>query len=93
MATNTNQTQQIVFWMQQAYELSQQRLSFRQRYFIVATTRHNRNQLNIHGNKHKSIATLNQYYRNAQLVVAIGTQKGNHLVHCGINTNLLQRMF
>jgi len=43
--------------MQQAHELSKQRLSFRQRYFIVATTRHNRNQLNIHGNKHKSNAT------------------------------------
>ena len=43
--------------MQQAHELSKQRLSFRQRYFIVATTRHNRNQLNNHGNKHKSNAT------------------------------------
>jgi hypothetical protein len=44
MATNTNQTQRNIFRMQQAQELSQQRLSFRQRYFIVATGMHNRNQ-------------------------------------------------
>jgi hypothetical protein len=57
MATNINQMQRIVFWMQQAQELLQQILSFRQRYFIVATGMHNRNQRNIHGNKHKSNAT------------------------------------
>jgi hypothetical protein len=30
---------------------------FRQRYFIVATGMPNRNQLNVHGNKHASNAT------------------------------------
>jgi hypothetical protein len=45
------------FWMQQAYELSQQRLSLIQRYFIVATGMPFRNQLNICGNKHTSITT------------------------------------
>jgi hypothetical protein len=57
MATNTHISQQIVFWMQQTHELSQQRLSFRQHYFIVATGMPTRNQLNIRGNKHTSIAT------------------------------------
>jgi hypothetical protein len=76
--------------MQHARELSQQRLNFRQRYFMVATGIPIRNQLNICGNKHTSITTLNQYYCNAQLVVAIGTHKGNHLFHRGINTNVLQ---
>jgi hypothetical protein len=52
-----------------------------------------RNQITIRGNKHTSIATLNRYYRNAQLVVAIGTHKSNHLFLHGIKTNLLQRMF
>ena len=79
--------------MQQAHKLSQQRLSFRQRYFMVATGMPIRIQLNIRGNKHTSIVTLNRYYRNGELVVAIGTHKGNHLFHRGINTNLLQRMF
>jgi hypothetical protein len=54
---------------------------------------HYRNQLNIHGNKHISIATLNRYYRNAQSVLAIATHKGNHHFHRGISTNLLQRLF
>jgi hypothetical protein len=79
--------------MQQAHELSQQRLNFRQCYFIVVTVMPIRNQLTIGGNKHTSITTLNRYYRNAQLDVAIGTHKGNHLFHCRINTNLLQRIF
>jgi pantothenate kinase len=48
---------------------------------------------NFRGNIHTSIATLNPNYHNAQLVVAIGTYKGSHLFHSGINTNLLQRMF
>jgi cephalosporin hydroxylase len=52
-----------------------------------------RNQIIIRGKKHTSIATQNRYYRNAQLVVAIGTHKGNHHFHRGINTNLLQRLF
>jgi hypothetical protein len=52
-----------------------------------------RKQITIGGKKHTSIATLNRYYRNAQLVVAIGTNKNNHLFHHGINTNLLQQMF
>jgi hypothetical protein len=43
--------------MQQAHELWKQGLSFTQRYFIVATGMHNRNELNIHGNKHTSNAT------------------------------------
>jgi hypothetical protein len=51
------------------------------------------NQIIIHCKKHTSIATLNRYYRNVQLVVAIGTHKGNHLLHHSINTNLLQRLF
>ena len=59
--------------MQQAHKLSQQRLSFRQRYFMVATGMPIRIQLNIRGNKHTSIVTLNRYYRNGELVVAIGT--------------------
>jgi hypothetical protein len=67
-----------VFWMQQAHQLSQQRLHSRQRNFIMAIGMHYCNQLNIRGNKHISIATLNRYYRNAQLVVAIATHKGNH---------------
>jgi hypothetical protein len=52
-----------------------------------------RNQLNTRGNKDISIETLHWYYRNAQVVVAIGTHKGNHYYHCVINTNLLQRLF
>jgi hypothetical protein len=52
-----------------------------------------RNQIIIRGNKHTSIPTLNRYYHNAQLVVAIGTHKGNHHFHRGINTNMLQRLF
>jgi hypothetical protein len=51
------------------------------------------NQIIIRGKKHTSIATLNQYYGNAQLVVAMGTHKGNHHFHRGINTHLLQRLF
>jgi hypothetical protein len=73
VATNTHQTQQMVFWMQQAHQLSQQSLHSRQRNFIVAIGMHYRNQLNIYGNKHISIVPLNRYYRNAQLVVEIGT--------------------
>jgi hypothetical protein len=42
------------FWMQQPHELLQQRLHFRQRYFIVATGIPTRNQLNIRGNTHLS---------------------------------------
>jgi hypothetical protein len=83
----------MVFWMQQAHQLSQQRLHSRQRNFIVTVGMHYCNQLNIRGNKHISIATLNRYYRNAQLVVAIAAPKGNHHFHRGINTNLLQRLF
>jgi hypothetical protein len=52
-----------------------------------------RNQLTIRGNKHASIATLNRYYHNGELVVAIGTHKGYHLFHRGINNNLLQLLF
>jgi hypothetical protein len=59
----------------------------------MAIGMHYRNQLNICGNKNISIAILNRYYRNAQLVVAIATHKGNHHFHGGINTNLLQRLF
>jgi hypothetical protein len=47
-------------------------------------------QIIIRGKKHTSTATLNRYYHNAQLVVAIGTHKGYHYFHRGINTNLLQ---
>jgi hypothetical protein len=79
--------------MQQAHQLSQQRLHSRQRNFIMAVGMHYYNQLNIHGNKHISITTLNRYYRNAQLVVAIATHKGNHHFHRVINTTLLQRLF
>ena len=79
--------------MQQAHELSQQRLNFRQRNFIVVTGMPIRNQINIRGNKHTSIATLNRYYRNALIVVAKGTHTRNHLFHRGISTYLLQRMF
>jgi hypothetical protein len=57
VATNTYLSQRIVFWMQQAHELSQQRLSLRQRHFIVATSMHNHNQLNTRVNKHTSNAT------------------------------------
>jgi hypothetical protein len=46
--------------MQQAHELSQQRLNFRQRYFIVVTVMPIRNQLTIRGNKHAFVTTLNQ---------------------------------
>jgi hypothetical protein len=46
--------QQFVSCMQQAHELSQQRLNIRQRYFIVATYMPIRNQLNVYGNKHTS---------------------------------------
>jgi hypothetical protein len=74
-------------------EVSQRRLSSAQRYSIVATYMVSRNQLTIRGNKHASIATLNQYYRNGELVVAIGTHKRNHLFHRGINNNLLQLLF
>jgi hypothetical protein len=52
-----------------------------------------RNQIIIRGKKHTSIATLNRYYHNVQLVVEIDTHKGNHHFHSGINTNLLQRLF
>jgi hypothetical protein len=83
----------MIFWMQQAHQLSQQSLHSTQRNFILAIGMHYRNQLNIRGNKHISIATLNRYYRNAQSVVAIATHKGNHHFHRGINTNLLQRLF
>jgi hypothetical protein len=75
--------------MQQPHQLSQQSLDS-QRNFIVAIGMYYRNQYNIRGNKHISIATLNRYCRNAQVVVAIGTHKGNHHYHRGINTNLLQ---
>jgi phage baseplate assembly protein W len=83
----------MIFWMQQAHQLSQQSLHSTQRNFIVAIGVHYRNQLNIRGNKHISIATLNRYYHNAQSVVAIATHKGNHLFRRGINTNLLQQLF
>jgi hypothetical protein len=79
--------------MQQTHELSQQRLCCRQCSFIVAIGMPIRNQIIIRGKKHTSIATLNRYYHNAQLVVAIGTHKSNHLFHRSINTNLLQQMF
>jgi hypothetical protein len=46
------------------------------------------NQIIICGKKHTSIATLNRYYCNAQLVAAIGIHKGNHYFHRGINTHL-----
>jgi hypothetical protein len=52
-----------------------------------------RNQVNVRGKKNTTNATLNPNYRNAQLVVAIGTHKGNHHVNSGINTNFLQQMF
>jgi hypothetical protein len=78
------------FWMQLAHELSQQRLCCKQRSFIVATCMPIRNQIIILRKKRTSIATLNRFYHNAQLVVAIGTHKSNHLFHRGINTNLLQ---
>jgi hypothetical protein len=93
VATKTHQMQQMNFALQQAPEVSQQRLSCGRRSFSVTTGMPNRNQKIFRGNKHTSIATLNPYYRNAQLVVAIGTHKGNHLFYSGINTNLLQRMF
>jgi hypothetical protein len=93
VATYTHQMQRMIFWMQQPHQLSQQSLHPRQRNFIVSIGMYYRYQLNIRGNKHISIATLNRYYRNAQLVVAIGIHKGNHHFHCGINTNLLQRLF
>jgi hypothetical protein len=93
VATNTHQTQQMISLMQQAHQLSQQSLHSTQRNFIVAIGMHYHNQLNIRGNKHISIATLNRYYRNAQSVVARATHKGNHHFHRGINTNLLQRLF
>jgi hypothetical protein len=90
VATNTQKTQRMILWMQQSYELWQQRLSCRQRSFLVATGMPIRNQITIHGKKDTSIATLHRYYHNAQLVVAIGTHEGNHLFHRSINTNLLQ---
>jgi hypothetical protein len=90
MATYKHQMQRMFFWMQQPHQLSQQSLHSRQRNFIVAIGMYYRNQLNIRGHKHVSIAALNRYYRNAEVVVAIGTHKGNHHFHRGINTNLLQ---
>jgi hypothetical protein len=93
VAIKTHQMQQMNFALQQAHELWQQKLSSGQHSFSMATGMPNRNQKNFRGNKHTSLATLNPNYRNAQLVVAIGTHKGNHLFHSGINTNLLQRMF
>jgi hypothetical protein len=93
MAMKTHQRQRMNFALQQEHELSQQKLSSGQCSFSVATGMPNRNQKIFCGNKHTSIATLNPNYRNAQLVVAIGTHKCNHLFHSGINTNLLQRMF
>jgi hypothetical protein len=78
--------------MQHAHKLSQQRLSFRQRYFIVATGMPIRNQLNIRGNKHTSIATnyfwmqqpheLSQqrlHFRQRYFIVAIGMPTRNQL--------------
>jgi hypothetical protein len=85
--------QRSACWMQQPHELLQQRLCCRQRSFIVVIDVPIRNQIIIRGMKHTSITTLNRYYRNAQLVVAIVTHKGNHHFHRGINTNLLQRLF
>jgi hypothetical protein len=92
VATKTHQMQRMNFAMQQAHELSQQKLSCRKRSFSVATSMPIRNQIIYRGNKHTSIATINPNYRNAQLVVAIGTHKGNHLFYSSIDTNLLQRM-
>jgi hypothetical protein len=69
-------SQQTIFWMQQALELSQQILNFRQRSFIVSIDMPICNQITIHGKKHTSITILNRYYCNAQLVAAIGTHKG-----------------
>jgi hypothetical protein len=83
----------MIFWMQQAHQLSQQSLHSTQRNFIVAIGMHYRNELNIRANKHICITTLNRYYRNAQSVVEIATHKGDHHFHRGINTNLLQRLF
>jgi hypothetical protein len=93
VATKTHLMQRMNFALQQTHELSQQRLSCGQRSFSVATGMPNRNQKIFCGNKHTSIATLNPNYRNEQLVVAIGTHKGNHIFYSGINTNLLQLMF
>jgi hypothetical protein len=78
------------FAIQQAHELSQQRLSCRQRSFSVAIGMPIHNQIIVRGNKHTSIATLNPNYRNAQLVVAIGTHKGNHLFHLGHKIQISQ---
>jgi hypothetical protein len=55
---DTHLSQQIDFWMQQAHEQSQQRLSFRQHYFIVVTAISIYNQLNIRRNRHTYIATI-----------------------------------
>jgi uncharacterized iron-regulated protein len=80
----------MIFWMQQPHQLSQQSLHSRQRNFIMAIGMYYRNQLNIRGKKHISITTLHRYCRNAQVVVAVGTHKGNPHYHRGINTNPIQ---
>jgi hypothetical protein len=59
MATYKHQMQRMIFSMQQPHQLSQQILHSRQPNFIVAIGMYYRNQLNICGNKHISIATLN----------------------------------
>jgi hypothetical protein len=56
VAANAHQVQQIVCWMQWTHELLQQRLNFKQHYFIMATIMPIRNQLNVHGNKQTSNA-------------------------------------
>jgi hypothetical protein len=78
-------------FLQPAHELSQQKLNYRQSYFIMTTGMPIHNQITIRDTKHTSIAILNRYHHNAQLVVAIGTHKG-HFFHRCINTNLFQRM-
>jgi hypothetical protein len=65
VAIKTHQMQQMNFALQQAHELSRQKLSSGQRSFSVVTGMPNRNQKILRGNKHRSIATLNPNYRNA----------------------------
>jgi hypothetical protein len=59
VAIKTHQMQRMNFALQQAHELSQQKLSCGKRSFSVATGMPNRNQKKFHGNKHTFISTLN----------------------------------
>jgi hypothetical protein len=73
----------MVFWMQQAHELL-----------------FHRGHRNAYSQAINYLWQETHIYPNTKLILsqctldlAVGTQKGNHIFHCRININMLQRTF